>query len=420
MSAILRAWAAPFRIRSFRFQWPADLATSWAFEMETLILGWYVLVETGSVELLALFGFLINFGTLVSPVFGAIGDRIGHRNLLCAMRAIYCVLSVGLMTLAFMGPLAPLPVFVVATVAGLVRSSDFVLRTVLIGETIPAASLTGAMSLMRTTADSARIVGALAGAGLVTAFGIGPAYIAISAFYLISLVLTFGIADASPQAASAESRAGFLTPASLWRDLAESMVYMRARPDLLVVMFLAFLINFAAFPFVGGLLPYVAKEVYRLDQAGLGTLVASYAAGALLGSLALSAFGAAFRPARMSVVFSVVWYGLLLIFAQLQNVVAGIVVLFLCGFVQSLCMIMISVAMLRGADPQFRGRVMSMRTLAVYGLPLGLLAAGLLIDHLGFTTTATLYCGLGVVVTLLVALRWRAHLWRTESPANAR
>ena len=27
---------APFRIRSFRFQWPADLLTSWAFEMETL------------------------------------------------------------------------------------------------------------------------------------------------------------------------------------------------------------------------------------------------------------------------------------------------------------------------------------------------------------------------------------------------
>ena len=43
---------APFRIRSYRFQWPADLLTSWAFEMETLILGWYVLVETNSVVML--------------------------------------------------------------------------------------------------------------------------------------------------------------------------------------------------------------------------------------------------------------------------------------------------------------------------------------------------------------------------------
>ena len=38
---------APFSVRSFRFQWPADLATSWSFEMETLILGWYVLVAVG-------------------------------------------------------------------------------------------------------------------------------------------------------------------------------------------------------------------------------------------------------------------------------------------------------------------------------------------------------------------------------------
>ena len=59
---------APFRIRSYRFQWPADLLTSWAFEMETLILGWYVLVETGSVVYLTIFGALQQVGTLVAPM----------------------------------------------------------------------------------------------------------------------------------------------------------------------------------------------------------------------------------------------------------------------------------------------------------------------------------------------------------------
>ena len=68
---------APFRTRSFRFLWPADLCTAWAMEMETLILGWYVLVETGSVVLLTLFGSLMYVGTLVSPVVGMLGDRLG-------------------------------------------------------------------------------------------------------------------------------------------------------------------------------------------------------------------------------------------------------------------------------------------------------------------------------------------------------
>ena len=80
---------APFRIRSYRFQWPADLLTSWAFEMETLVLGWYVLVETNSVVMLTVFGALLYGGTLIAPIVGVWSDRIGHRTMLSSMRAIY-------------------------------------------------------------------------------------------------------------------------------------------------------------------------------------------------------------------------------------------------------------------------------------------------------------------------------------------
>src|ERR1700754_1506436 len=80
------AMLAPFATRSFRFQWPADMLASWAFEMETIILGWYVLVETKSVLWLTLFGALQFGGTLVAPAYGVIGDRIGHKAVLAAMR----------------------------------------------------------------------------------------------------------------------------------------------------------------------------------------------------------------------------------------------------------------------------------------------------------------------------------------------
>src|SRR5205809_7493516 len=84
---------APFRIRSFRFQWPADLLTSWAFEMETLILSRYVMVNTGSVLWLTAFGSLQYIGTLAAPLFGVLGDRLGSRAMLCAMRACYATLA---------------------------------------------------------------------------------------------------------------------------------------------------------------------------------------------------------------------------------------------------------------------------------------------------------------------------------------
>jgi MFS family permease len=155
---------APFQVRSFRFQWPADIATSWAFEMETLILGWYVLVETGSVLLLTLFAALRYIGTLLAPMFGVAGDRAGQRTVLCAMRGFYAAQAITLMVLASTGTLSPAYVFVIAAMMGLVQPSDIGMRAALIGDTMPPAHLMSAMSIQRTTQDSAKIVGALTGA----------------------------------------------------------------------------------------------------------------------------------------------------------------------------------------------------------------------------------------------------------------
>src|SRR5690242_17688318 len=98
---------APFQVRSFRFQWPADLFTSWAIEMENLILGWFVLSTTGSVESLVLFGALIWLGSLFSPLFGVAGDRLGFRFLLCATRAAYALLALVLTALTLTATLRP-------------------------------------------------------------------------------------------------------------------------------------------------------------------------------------------------------------------------------------------------------------------------------------------------------------------------
>lgn len=86
--------------------------------MENLILGWYVLAQTGSVLVLTLFGSLQCIGTLIAPLIGMAGDRIGHRAVLCAMPAWYTVLSFTLMGLAFGGVLGPAHVIIIAAVSG--------------------------------------------------------------------------------------------------------------------------------------------------------------------------------------------------------------------------------------------------------------------------------------------------------------
>jgi hypothetical protein len=120
------------------------------------------------------------------------------------------------------------------------------------------------------------------------------------------------------------------------------------------------------------------------------------------------------------VIFIVAWYILLLAFVWMTDAISGRLMLVLAGFAQSLSMVPMAVMLLHSAGARFRGRVMGVRMLAIYGLPVGLLVAGMLIERIGFAMPATIYCVCGLAVTLLIAVRWRASLWPLDAPANAR
>lgn len=404
---------APFRQRSYRYQWNADLATSWAFEMENIMLSWYILVETKSVFLLTLFASMQYVGTLLSPMFGVMGARLGNKRLYCAMRASYATLAALMTVLVLAGALTPLYVFIIWGLLSMVRSSDLVLRYALIGETMPAAELMGATSVSRTTQDSARIMGALAGAAIVALLGMGIAYVAVTCLYVLSLALSLQVKNTPPRAHGAND-----AQTSPWRDLRDGATHVWHTPQLLAAMLLAFLVNVTAFPLTHGLLPHVAKDIYHTNQTGLGYLTAAFAVGALLGSIFLSRFGSSLPPARMMVVFSAVWYVMGCVFAYMPNLWAGIFMLVLTGLAQSLGMVTMSAMLLKNADPRYRGHVMGLRILMIYGLPIGLLLAGPLITHFSYRLMATVYCAAGIVCVALIAMKWRQHIWRRDAPAN--
>ena len=112
---------------------------------------------------------------------------------------------------------------------------------------------------------------------------------------------------------------------SALRDLIDAFAYVWRTPQLLAGMALALLVNFCAFPLTGGVLPYVAREVYRTDQTGLGYLAASFAFGALVGSLALSRNRRRIRSGRMMIIFTAGWFAMLLVFAWVDVMAFGIV-----------------------------------------------------------------------------------------------
>ena len=409
---------APFRTRAFRYQWPADLATSWAVEMEVLILGWYILVESESVVLLVFFGALQYLGSLVSPLFGVAGDRLGYGRLLWMTRALYAIMAATLGWLAASQSLSPTAVLVIAGLNGLVRPSDMVMRYALVAQYLPASQLMGALGISRITSDSARIAGALAGAGAVALFGMAPAYLAVTLLYVASFLLSTQVvpkpaARATATDRDADSPPGHANPApapSAWQDLRSAAIYVWQRPALMAGMSMAFLANLVAFPLFIGLLPYVAKNVYGVGQGGLGWLGASFATGALLGSLVLSSNRVRLSASRLMLIAGLCWLLANAIQAQTTTLITGMAWLAVAGFAQSLCMTPLAAVMLRATEPAYRGRVMGMRMLAIWGLPMGLMLSGPMIEHLGFQVTMTVYALVGIVLTLCIGLRWRQSL----------
>ena len=408
---------APFGVRSFRFQWPADLATSWAFEMEMLILGWYVLTATGSVQQLVIFGALVWLGSLFSPFFGVVADHRGVRTLLCATRGVYVLLAAMLMALTLSDALAPWHVFAIAGVGGLLRPSDTGMRNVLVGQTMRPEMLMGALGISRTTTDTAKIAGALAGTGGVALIGMGPAYVVVTALYVAAFLLSLGVAGPSRRAHEGRAEGAVMNPVA---DLKQAFRYVWNKPDLLGAFCMAFLVNLLAFPFFLGLLPYVARDVYSVGQSGLGYLAAAFSAGALAASLLLGASRLRLRAGRVMLWSGASWFVAILLFGQTRSIGVGLVLLLVAGFVHNICLTPLAAVMLRSSSDAMRGRVMGLRILAVWGLPLGLLAAGPIIANFGYAACTVIYGGLGLAATVAIGYRWRGALWHRTATANSR
>ncbi|MDA1279010.1 MAG: MFS transporter [Chloroflexi bacterium] len=389
---------AAFRIRSFRFQWSADAMTTWGSEMETLILAWYILVETDSPFLLGLLGALRFSGTLTAPIIGVIADRMSRKVMLIILRSGAGVSALALLLLVALELLQPWHVFVISGISGIFRPADNVLRQSLIADTVPRDMLMNASGLARTTQDSARIVGALLGAAMLSQLGIGWAYVGVTGFYVLSVLLGFGI---NPMRSSVQT-----VHANPFAEMKEGVKYMVGSPAIQPVMFLAFLVNLTAFPLTNGLLPVVARDVYTSDENGLGRMVATFALGALIGSLAMAALVNSRRPERFMMFTMVLWYLLLILFAQTDSLIVGLLLLALIGASISFCMVSMSVALMTFTKYEMRGRVMGVRMLAVYGLPLGLVVGGWLIEQYGVRPVISGYAVGGLIAAGLAVLKW--------------
>ena len=114
------------------------------------------------------------------------------------------------------------------------------------------------------------------------------------------------------------------------------------------------------------------------------------------------------------------WCVSLLVLAQTTGPHQGVFVMFFAGGFQSACLVAMAALLLRHADPQYRGRVMGCRILAIYGNLPGLLFFSPILEVFKYSLTASLYALTGIGLTIVIGYLWREHLWSRMALTNTR
>ncbi|MCZ6538911.1 MAG: MFS transporter [Chloroflexi bacterium] len=418
------------RYGDYRFVWSSEALNLWASEMETIVLAIFVLRETGSPLLVGLIGALKFGGTLLGPIYGLMVDRFDRKRLQVGVRVIGLSLAGFLRLLIVKGALELWHAYVIVSVGSTVRMLDIVLVQTLTADVVPARSLHGAIGLSRISLDGARVAGSLAGGVIFEVLGLNWAYVMITVIYLLATlasvkigrrkVITGTVGFSGEQSGQAErsGRPGRSGPPGMRAGLSEGLRHVMRSDVLPGLIFFSFLIELSAFPIVNGLMTVIGDELYGLGGAGIGLLAAAASGGALLGALTLGSKRNIGSPTRLMVLGSIAWHVLMLVLALSLPLWLFSLILIVWGFSGGMTFVAMVVGLLRAAPAEFRGRVMGIRTLGIYGLPIGLLLGGWIAEEVGAQAMIGVLGGIGLTATLIAAIVWPALLRRTPTPQH--
>ena len=398
------------RFGNYRFVWSSEALSLWAIEMEIIVLAMFVLRDTNSPLLVGLIGALKFAGTLLGPLYGLMVDRFDRKRLQVSVRIFGVVLASILTTLIINDTLQLWHAYLIVTAGSMVRMLDLVLVQALTADAVPANSLHGAIGLSRSTLDGARVVGALAGGTIFELLGLDVAYISITVLYLFATVAALKV--------ETRTTASKVRNASIKSGLLEGLSYVRKSKFLPGLIFFSFLIEFSAFPVVNGLMTVVGDELYELGGTGIGLLAAVASLGALSGATCIGIRKNLANPTRIMIIGSTIWHFIMLLMALTPPLWLFALMLFIWGFSGGTTFVAMVVGLLRATPAETRGRVMGIRTLGIYGLPLGLLLGGWIAEESGSAAMIATLGGLGFIATLAAILKWPALLGAQLRPTE--
>jgi MFS family permease len=378
--------------RPYGLFWSSRVCSSFAYQMQSVAIGWQVYALTGSAFDLGLVG-LCQFlpVLLLTLAVGHVADRYDRRRIVATCQLIEIVTSLVLVVGTATGWLGVHGIFVVVAVVGATRAFESPTLAALMPGLVREDQFQQASAWSASANQTASIIGPAFG-GLLFALGAPVPFAMGTVLYVLAAISVTLITLQRPVPPK--------EPATI-RSVLSGITFIWSHPAVLGAISLDL---FAVL--LGGataLLPIYARDILHTGSWGLGVLRAAPAIGALTMSVLLARYPLRRQAGRVMFGAVVVFGVATMVFAVSHSLVVSLLALLMLGAADVVSVVIRSSLVQIRTPDAMRGRVNAVNMLFVgTSNQLGEFESGTTAALLG-TVPATL---LGGMATIVVALLW--------------
>ena len=348
--------------RDFRLLWTAILASdsgTWALMTARAVVARDIADELGDLWVgVVVFAGMIPF-ILVPPIAGYLADRFVRKHVLAFTFVLALAQSIALTWLALVGALELWHLVFLSFVNGSARAIQTPTAFSLVANLVPRDLMINAYALNSATFHASRLIGAGLIAPLLATVEPGLVFAVCNAPFVLSLFLVFNIRTVS--SGVMEKTKGFL------HNLVAGFKYVYQRPALtLIVILITFhcglTMSFEA------LLPVLSQDRFGWGGSGVGYLMMSVGAGAMVSSIYLAGIRSDRLRGRVLLTTGVLSSLAPLALAFAPNMAIGMLATSAMGATQTAYMV-ITLTMMQSMVPDaVRGRISSIYIIHAGGI----------------------------------------------------
>jgi predicted MFS family arabinose efflux permease len=404
---------APLRHRGFRRLAAGQFASNIGDACYAIALPWYVLATHGGALLLGTVLAAYGIPRTVALIFGGqASDRWRPWTVMMTSDAVRVVAVAAMAVAAAAGPARAAVLIPIAVVLGAGEGFFLPGSYSIIPALLPDADLQAGNALSAAGNQLAMLAGPALGGALVAVLGPAPALALDAATFAISAVTLVGVRAAQGRPAPAPaSTAG---PAATSGPTLRSM--LRSERILQVILLVTVAANLGSGGTGEVAMPALAHGPLHAGAGGYGGMVAAFAGGGLLGTLAAGWLRRVRRPA---IAGSAAFIGEAVFLAAapyLGGLLADSAALAAFGFLNGAGNIVMITLFQRWAPPELLGRLMGMLMLASFGVfPVSVALGAVVVRDLGPAPFFPIAAGL-TVAAILAGLSQRS--WRNLGAAG--